>query len=83
MIKNLLHGGSGGFDGDGASDGDDLGSDRKTDRDGLVRGLAVGDVIVTAEHTDVVACAVVVVVAGVGWTGIDSWRICFESAIGI
>ena len=43
--QNLLHGGSGGFNGDGASDGYGEGIGGEADRDGAIGGGSIGQII--------------------------------------
>ena len=81
--QNLFHSGSGGFDCDGATDWHKGGSGIEIKDDGFVRGFTIGNVIVPAVHADVVTRTVQIVEAWIGWAGIDSWRICFKSTIGI
>ena len=76
MIKNLFHGGSGGFDCDGATDWNEGGGGIQTEHDGFVRGLTIGHVIVPAVHADIVTRTVQIVEAWIGWARVDSWRIC-------
>ncbi len=81
--QNLLHGGSGGFDGDGASDGYEGGSDIESQNDGFIGRFSIRYEIVTAVHADVVTGTTQIVEARIGWAGVDSWRTGFESTISV
>ena len=77
----LLHGGSGGFDGDGAIRGTAMGISRESTM-GLVV-FAHWDVICPAKHPDVITGAIVVLVLGIRWSGINTGGVGGEGKISI
>ena len=60
--------GAGGLDRYDAAGGDGEGGGLDGQDDGFLGGASVGDEAVTAVHADVVACAVAIIVLGVGRT---------------
>jgi hypothetical protein len=71
MIKNLLHGGSGGFDGDGASRGHGNRGDVQAEHDWFIGRPPIGYKIVPAKHSDVIAGTIPVIVLWEWGTGVD------------
>ena len=83
MKEASLHGGAGGLDGDLATLGDGDGVGGEEDWDGLVGGAPVDQVAVAAVHADVIACAIVVVVTGVGRALVAANKIGSWMSIGV
>ena len=71
MIKNLFHGGSGGFNGDGATRGHGNGGDVQSEHDRFIGGFTIGNKIVPAKHADVITGTIPVIVLGEWGTGVD------------
>ena len=72
MIKNLLHGGSGGFNGDGAPCGHGNRGDVQAEYDRFIGRPTIGNKIMPAKHTNVITGTIPVIVLRIGWTGIDA-----------
>ena len=53
--KNLFHGGSGGFNGDGASDGYGEGIGGEADRDGAIGGGSIGQIIPSPAWSNIIS----------------------------
>ena len=81
--KNLLHGGSGGFDGDSTSRGHGNRGDVQTENDGFIGRPSIGNEIVPAKHANVITGSIPVIVLGIGRTGIDAGGIGGEGEISI
>ena len=72
MIKNLLHGGSGGFNGDGASRGHGNRGDVQTEHNRFIGRPTIGNKVVPAKHPNVIAGSIPVIhVLRVGRTGLS------------
>jgi hypothetical protein len=63
---SLLHGGSGGFNGDSATDGYCLWSEAEKDGDGLVSSPTVWDVISSPIGSDVISGTVMILMIVIG-----------------
>jgi hypothetical protein len=81
IIKNLFHGGSGGFNGDGATCGYGNRGDIQTEYNRFIGGPTIGYKIVPAKHANVIAGSVPVIVLRIGWTLIDAGGVGFEGAV--
>ena len=76
--KILFHGGSGGFNGDGASCGHGNRGDIQTKHNGFIGRPPIGNKIVPAKHTNVIAGTIPVIVLRIGRAGVDAGGVgCF------
>ena len=62
IIKNLFHGGSGGFNGDGASRGHGNRGNIQAEHDRFIGRPSIGNKVVPAKHTNVITRTVPVIV---------------------
>ena len=83
MIKNLFHGGSGGFDGDGAIHGYRNRGNIQTEHDRFIGRPSIGNEIVPAKHANVITGSIPVVVLRIGWTLVDAGGIGFKGEVGV
>ena len=82
MIKNLFHGGSGGFDGHSAP-GWDCNRHLQGKYNRLGGGSPIEQVTMSTKHTYVITGAIVVLILGIRWSGINTGRVGGEGKIPI
>ena len=83
MIKNLFHGGSGGFNGDGASRGHGNRGDVQTEHDRFIGRPPIGYEIVPTKHANIISGTIPVVVLRIRRTGIDTGGIGSKGEVAI
>jgi len=80
--KKLLHGSSGGFNGNGTTGGD-CNRHLQGKYNGLGGGSPIEQVTMSTKHTDVITGAIVVLILGIRWSGINTGRVGGEGKIPI
>ena len=75
--QKLFHGGSGGFNGDGASRGYGNRGNIQPEHDWFIGRPPIGDEIVPAKHPNVITGTIPVIILRIGRTGIDAGGVGF------